>query len=79
MAIGTSSGTILIFDIPQKGTAISLVNELHEKSLVYGINDLASSVDSEFLGAADTKGNLAVWSLRGDSPKLSYILHDCMG
>ena len=79
IAIGTSSGTILIFEIPSKGSNITQIAELHEKSLVYGINDLASSPESEFLAAADTKGNLGVWSLKGDSPKLAYILHDCTG
>jgi hypothetical protein len=58
---------------------VSVVDQLQEKSLNYGITDLITDDENKFLCAADTRGNLAVWTLRSDGPKLAYILHDASG
>lgn len=79
IAIGTSSSSILLFEVSNKGNNISLAHEITEKSLNYGISDVTSDFENDILCAGDTRGNVFVWNTSGDLPRLSYILNDCMG
>jgi len=62
IAIGTSSGTILLFEVPSKGDNIALVEEIKEKNLSCGITDLVSN--SSCLIASDTEGNIFGWLVK---------------
>lgn len=65
VAIGTSMGSILFFEVASKGSRITLVQEHVEKSLNAGITDLVS--DEDLLCAADSNGNIFAWSVKSNS------------
>jgi len=73
IAIGTSLGSILLFDIPTKGNNIVLKNKILDKNLNSGMTDLVS--DGNILFGTDSNGNIVGWNVRSvDSPKtLVYI------
>lgn len=79
IAVGTSAGSIIVIEIPTKGTNVSVIDHLQEKNFNFGITDLTTDAESKFLCAGDTNGNLAVWSLKSDGPKLMYILQEASG
>lgn len=62
IAMGTSSGTVLLFEVPAKGPNITLVEEIKEKNLHNGITDLVAN--SNCLVASDTAGNIFAWLVR---------------
>ena len=68
-----------MIEIPSKGTNVSVIDQLQEKNFNNGITDLTTDEENKFLCAGDTKGNLAVWALRSDGPKLIYILQEPSG
>jgi hypothetical protein len=65
IAIGTSVGSILFFEVAPKGNKIVLVQEHVEKVLNAGITDLISS--QNVLCAADTNGNIFAWSIKSEN------------
>jgi len=76
IAIGTSSGTILRFEVPPKGDNISLAEEIEEKNLTCGITDLVSS--SNYLIASDTEGNIFGWLINKSIVTLSFTVRGKM-
>jgi hypothetical protein len=56
-----------------------VIDQLQEKKFNYGITDLVTDDESRFMCAGDTKGNLAIWGLKSDGPKLMYILEEPSG
>lgn len=62
IAIGTSSASILIFEVPPKGNNIALVEEITEKNLSSAITDLVA--DEYCLVASDTNGNIFAWQAK---------------
>ena len=74
IAIGNSSGSIYLFDIPSKGTNIVMANKIHDKNLNTGITSLVS--DSNLLFASDSLGNISSWCIRSsDNPKPLFAVH----
>jgi WD40 repeat protein len=73
LAVGTSSGTVLLFEIPSNGNGINVVNELVEKYWRGGIANLAVDSNGDFLCASDTLGNIAVWNVK--SHKNIKLIH----
>ncbi len=70
LVIGTSYGSILIYEVPYRGTNVRLVNEILEKDLKYGVVDLCSQGhfnggggSLSYLACSDTNGNVFVWSI----------------
>lgn len=77
LAIGTSYGSILIYEIPFRGASIRLVNEILEKDLKYGVVDLYSHFNGQYLACSDTNGNVFVWEIEVyPSIKLAYRLKE---
>ena len=77
LAIGTSCGSILLYEIPFRGTNIRLINELLEKDLKYGVGDLAANPSGTNLACSDTNGNIFVWDIDVyPSIKLAYKLNE---
>lgn len=68
IAIGTSSGSILLFDIPTKGNNIVVKNKILDKNLNSGMTDLIS--DEHILFGSDSNGNIVGWNIKSiDNPK----------
>jgi WD40 repeat protein len=64
LAVGTSTGTVLLFEISSNGTNIEVVNELVEKYLRGGIANMAVDSSGDYLSCSDTLGNIAVWNVK---------------
>ncbi len=72
---GTTSGTILLFDIPIKGNGVTLVNEIMEKAVKSSIVALASDLDGNYLAGCDTSGNILFWTVKSTKNfKLSFAI-----
>jgi len=63
VAIGTSAGSILIFDVSPRGDNITQIDELREKNLRCGIADLITA--GNYIIAADTNGDIFAWYGKG--------------
>ncbi|XP_068005452.1 WD repeat-containing protein 54 [Melanerpes formicivorus] len=77
ICVGTSSGSVLVFDIPPKGTNITVSEVLEEHRAA--ITDIASELGQAPAGAgdvvtADDAGTLCVWSSGEEFTLLSKIL-----
>lgn len=74
LAIGTSSGSIFLFEVESSGRNVSLKTEITEKELKSGISDLVSNENC--LIAADTEGNIFGWHIRSERNfKLMFSIH----
>ncbi|XP_052770600.1 WD repeat-containing protein 54-like [Mya arenaria] len=63
LCIGTQQGQILVFDVPPKGTNVSLVNTLQGHNVA--VCDLVGDGDS--LVSSDEDGNIVIWKCQGSS------------
>lgn len=63
VSIGTSSGRILIFEIPPKGNKISVISEISDSSIESGITALTVDNQRQFLCAGDSMGNCVVFNI----------------
>ncbi|XP_047128680.1 WD repeat-containing protein 54 isoform X1 [Hydra vulgaris] len=72
ICIGVADGSILVFDIPNKGTTV----KLHETLLEHrtSITDLHSHSSSGNMISGDEEGNIIVWKAGGHFTKLIEIM-----
>ncbi|KAK3762896.1 hypothetical protein RRG08_051049 [Elysia crispata] len=63
LCVGSEEGAILLFNIPSKGTAVTLADTVKKHSAP--ISDLAS--EGETLVSADELGSIIVWKLSGST------------
>uniref|UniRef100_A0A674JVM4 WD repeat-containing protein 54 beta-propeller domain-containing protein n=1 Tax=Terrapene triunguis TaxID=2587831 RepID=A0A674JVM4_9SAUR len=71
LSTGTSSGLVLVFDIPSKGTNITLSEVLQEHR--DSITDIASEDGAADLVTADDSGALCVWRSKDEFSLLTKI------
>lgn len=64
VAIGSSTGIILLFEVPSRGNHIVLRNELRDKYLQSAITALASDADGNLIFASDSTGNIIAFNIK---------------
>lgn len=57
LVVGTSIGSLLIFEVPTKGDKISFLNEIKEKNIQGSITSLTSDKKGCVLCVGDSAGN----------------------